>query len=58
VRNDASFRQTEVWDSRVVGINTRLDDKELMAEINKHLLDLKKEGFLAKLEAKWFGAGK
>jgi len=58
VRNDASFRQTEVWDSRVVGINTRLEDKELMAEINKHLLDLKQEGFLAKLEAKWFGAGK
>ena len=27
-------------------------------EINKHLLDLKQEGFLAKLEAKWFGAGK
>ena len=58
VRNDASFRQTEVWDSRVVGINTRLEDKELLAEINKHLLDLKQEGFLAKLEAKWFGAGK
>jgi ABC-type amino acid transport substrate-binding protein len=58
VRNDPSFRQTDVWDSRVVGINTRLEDKELMAEINKHLLDLKKEGFLAKLETKWFGAGK
>jgi len=56
VRNDAGFKQTEVWDSRVVGINTRLEDKELLAEINKHLADLKKEGFLAKLEAKWFGA--
>jgi len=58
VRNDTGFRQTEVWDSRVVGINTRLEDKELLAEINKHLLDLKNEGFLAKLETKWFGAGK
>ena len=58
VRNDAGFRQTEVWDSRVVGINTRLEDKELMAEINKHLTALKQEGFLAKLEAKWFGLGK
>jgi ABC-type amino acid transport substrate-binding protein len=54
VRNDAGFKQTEVWDSRVVGINTRLEDKELLAEINKHLADLKKEGFLARLEAKWF----
>jgi L-cystine transport system substrate-binding protein len=58
VRNDVGFRQTEVWDSRVVGINTRLEDKELLAEINKHLLDLKNDGFLPKLEAKWFGAGK
>jgi polar amino acid transport system substrate-binding protein len=57
VRNDTGFKQTAVWDSRVVGINTRLEDKELLAEINKHLADLKKEGFLAKNEAKWFGAG-
>jgi ABC-type amino acid transport substrate-binding protein len=46
-----------VWDTRVVGINTRLDDKELLAEINRHLRDLKSEGFLAKLETKWFGPG-
>jgi ABC-type amino acid transport substrate-binding protein len=55
VRNDAGFRYTAVWDTRVVGINTRLDDKELLAEINRHLRDLKGEGFLAKLETKWFG---
>jgi ABC-type amino acid transport substrate-binding protein len=55
VRNDAGFRYTAVWDTRVVGINTRLEDKELLAEINRHLRDLKSEGFLAKLEAKWFG---
>ncbi|HET9815257.1 MAG TPA: transporter substrate-binding domain-containing protein [Xanthobacteraceae bacterium] len=57
VRNDAGFRYTAVWDTRVVGINTRLDDKELLAEINRHLRDLKSEGFLAKLETKWFGPG-
>jgi cystine transport system substrate-binding protein len=57
VRNDSGFRYTAVWDTRVVGINTRLEDKELLAEINRHLRDLKSEGFLAKLEAKWFGPG-
>jgi ABC-type amino acid transport substrate-binding protein len=55
VRNDTGFRYTAVWDTRVVGINTRLEDKELLAEINRHLRDLKAEGFLAKLETKWFG---
>ena len=55
VRNDTGFRYTAVWDTRVVGINTRLEDKELLAEINRHLGDLKREGFLAKLETKWFG---
>src|SRR6516165_7628650 len=57
VRNDSGFRYTTVWDTRVVGINTRLEDKELLAEINRHLADLKREGFLAKLETKWFGPG-
>ena len=55
VRNDPGFRYTAVWDTRVVGINARLEDKELLAEINRHLADLKREGFLAKLETKWFG---
>jgi len=55
IRNDSGFRYTPVWDTRVVGINTRLEDKELLAEINRHLHELKSEGFLAKLETKWFG---
>jgi ABC-type amino acid transport substrate-binding protein len=58
VRNDPGFRYTAVWDTRVVGINTRLEDKELLAEINRHLRDLKNEGLLARLEAKWFGPSK
>jgi ABC-type amino acid transport substrate-binding protein len=57
IRNDTGFRYTAVWDTRVVGINTRLEDKELLAEINRHLRDLKSEAFLAKLETKWFGPG-
>jgi ABC-type amino acid transport substrate-binding protein len=55
VRNQPGFRYTEVWDSRTVGINTRLEDTDLLAEVNKHLRDLKAEGFLTKLETKWFG---
>ncbi|WP_185961550.1 transporter substrate-binding domain-containing protein [Telmatospirillum sp. J64-1] len=50
-----NFTTTGIWDSRVVGINTRLEDEDLMAEINKHLEDMKADGFLAELEEKWFG---
>ena len=42
------------WDTREVGINTRQEDTALMEVINKTLADLKAEGFLAKLDAKWF----
>jgi ABC-type amino acid transport substrate-binding protein len=42
------------WDTRDVGINTRKEDTALLAEINRHLADLKREGFLDKLDAKWF----
>lgn len=42
------------WDTRDVGVNTRLEDQALLDVINKHLNDLKAEGFLAKLESKWF----
>jgi ABC-type amino acid transport substrate-binding protein len=42
------------WDTRDVGINTRKEDTALLAEINHQLADLKREGFLDKLDAKWF----
>lgn len=45
---------TAVWSDSTVGINTRKEDTALMAEINKHLTDLKNEGFLDKLDKKWF----
>ncbi len=50
------FKTTAVWDTRVVGINTRKDDVDLMKEINKHLEAMKQDGTLTKLDQKWFGA--
>lgn len=59
VRYNASRRGNKLaiagpWTTTDVGINTRLEDKELMAEINRLLEALKKEGFIAKLDQKWF----
>lgn len=45
---------TPVWQSSVVGINARKEDVALMDEVNRHLADLKKEGFLDQLDKKWF----
>lgn len=54
-RSMPAIKVTSVWDGRVVGINTRKDDADLMAEFDRHLAALKAEGFLDRLEAKWFG---
>ena len=59
VRYNASRRGNKLaiagpWTSTDVGINVRLEDTALMAEINRHLEALKTEGFLAKLDQKWF----
>jgi ABC-type amino acid transport substrate-binding protein len=51
-----NVRVTDVWDSRVVGINTRKEDTELMSEINKHLEAMKADGTLERLDRKWFGS--
>lgn len=48
------IRVTPVWDKRVLGINTHKEDADLLAEINKHLQAMQKDGFLAKLDRKWF----
>jgi len=55
IRNQDGFRMTGVWDNRVVGINTRLDDKDLLAEIDKTIEAMKADGTLDRLAAKWFG---
>ena len=59
VRYNASRRGNKLaiagpWTSTDVGINVRLEDTALMAEINRQLEALKTEGFLAKLDQKWF----
>jgi ABC-type amino acid transport substrate-binding protein len=46
---------TSVWDKRVVGINTRKEDTDLLAEINKHIEAMQKDGTMERLDKKWFG---
>jgi ABC-type amino acid transport substrate-binding protein len=36
-------------------MNTRTEDVAFMAEINKHIRDMKSDGFLTKIDQKWFG---
>jgi ABC-type amino acid transport substrate-binding protein len=42
------------WDTRDVGLNTRIDDQALLDTLNKIIGELRAEGFLAQLDAKWF----
>jgi len=55
-REKFGLKYSAAWDQRDVGINARLGDAPIMAEINKHLAALRAEGFLDKLDEKWFGA--
>lgn len=54
VRRLKGLDMTGSWDTRDVGINTRKEDADLMAEINKHMKALKAEGYFEKLTDKWF----
>jgi polar amino acid transport system substrate-binding protein len=54
--NKAGLKVSGVWDARDVGINTRLGDTELMAEINAQVSRMQTDGFLKSLDTKWFGA--
>ena len=42
------------FDTREVGINTRLNDAPMMNAINTILAQLRAEGFLDRLDQKWF----
>ena len=53
-RRPSKLAVSETWDKRDVGINTRMDDTRLLEAVNAILADLKREGFLDKLDAKWF----
>ena len=50
------IKVTEVWDALDVGINTRLTDQDLLAEINRQVADMKSDGFFKRDDAKWFDA--
>lgn len=54
LRGVRGIKTTGVWASSFVGIAARKDDKELLAEIDKQLALMKKDGFLATLDKKWF----
>jgi len=54
VRGMKGLKVLDPWSFSEVGINTRKEDAELLEVINKHLADLKHEGFLDNLDAKWF----
>ena len=49
---------TKAWTESEVGINTRLEDTTLLAEFNRLLDELKKDGVIERLDQKWFSAGK
>jgi ABC-type amino acid transport substrate-binding protein len=56
MRNMPSLKITGLWDSRIQAANTRKGDKDLLSEINKHLLEMKADGTYQKLVAKWFAS--
>jgi len=56
IRATPSLKTTATWDSRIQAANTRLDDQDLLAEINKHLAAMKQDGTYDKLAVKWFGS--
>lgn len=54
VRRLKGVAYSSPWDHRDVGINTRKEDQDLLEEINKHMAAMKADGFMKKLEEKWF----
>jgi polar amino acid transport system substrate-binding protein len=55
MRNMPSLKASDIWDSRIQAINTRKEDKDILAEINKQLSAIKQDGTYDKLVSKWFG---
>ena len=51
-----SFELSPIWAPSAQAINTRLQDNDLLAEINKQLDAMKKDGTYKELAAKWFGS--
>ena len=57
-RNFPRVKVTATYNSGWVGINTRLEDTALLAEVNRILKQMKANGELEKIRAKWFGSAK
>jgi ABC-type amino acid transport substrate-binding protein len=53
--NMPSLKLSPTWTSMAGSINTRLEDEDLLAEINKQLSAMKEDGSYRTLAAKWFG---
>ncbi len=45
---------TPAWEKRMAGIAVRKEDTEMAAALNKTLASMKADGFMKKLEEKWF----
>ena len=56
MRNTPALKSSATWDNRIQAANTRLEDKDLLDEVNKHILATKKDGTYEKLVVKWFGS--
>jgi ABC-type amino acid transport substrate-binding protein len=56
MRNTPALKSSATWDNRIQAANTRLEDKDLLDEVNKHILATKKDGTYEKLVIKWFGS--
>lgn len=51
----SKVKVTGNFDSRIIGMNARKSDTALLKELNRHIADMKKDGYLKKLDLKWFG---
>jgi polar amino acid transport system substrate-binding protein len=53
-RRGGKLLVSPAFDTREVGINTRLEDTALLQDINRLLDELRRDGFLDRLDRKWF----
>lgn len=53
--NKTGLKVSSVWEPIDVGMNTRLGDEALLAELNRHIVAMQGDGFLKGLDTKWFG---
>ena len=57
LKGHTGVKVTDVWDKKGAGIAMRQEDKDLAAKVDAVLAEMKADGFLAGLDAKWFGTG-